>query len=210
LRASQFPELFQAKVQPKKRKTPAVPEVAVQEPTIQEHENQVTADTNQADASLNENVWYFAMGEEQVGPVSLADARVMLVSGNLEIDDFAWKEGFPEWIPVSTVPEIMQTETQQINIVTSANNVQHAGEICSSANTSMICGILSLSVLFFVGSFPAIIFGNRALTEIKLSENRLQGRNYAVAGIVMGYISIGLTVLGLVIGLIIAIVTHFV
>jgi hypothetical protein len=205
-RASQYPELFQAKLEAKKRKTPPKQqEVALQEP-IQQTEEAVGVE---ATPNTDENVWFFAKGDEQIGPVSIADAKVMLISGNLSVDDFAWKEGFPEWVPVNTVPEMMQTESQSASVVASTVQNQSSGQASSAATMSLIFGILSLSGLFFIGSFPAIIFGNRALSEIKFSDGQLEGRNYAVAGIIMGYVSIGLTVIGLVIGLIISIVTHF-
>jgi len=57
------------------------------------------------------------------------------------------------------------------------------------AIASLILGILPLSVF---SSIPAVVLGHLALSEIKKSAGRLQGRGMAIAGLVLGYLGIAL------------------
>jgi len=56
---------------------------------------------------------------------------------------------------------------------------------------SVICGALFLILPF---SFVAVIWGYLALSEIRKNPGRLTGKGLAIAGIVLGYIGVGLTV----------------
>ncbi|HYL63461.1 MAG TPA: DUF4190 domain-containing protein [Candidatus Methylomirabilis sp.] len=54
----------------------------------------------------------------------------------------------------------------------------------------MICGIVSVIILPFFASIPAVILGHISLSEIRKSAGRLQGKGMAIAGLVMGYFSV--------------------
>ena len=58
--------------------------------------------------------------------------------------------------------------------------------------------VLSLLWLFWLGSLLAVIFGHIALSQIKKSGEL--GYGFAIAGLVLGYIGLGLLVLALLIG----------
>jgi Domain of unknown function (DUF4190) len=55
---------------------------------------------------------------------------------------------------------------------------------------SLVCGLLSVLILPFFASIPAVILGHISLSEIKKSAGRLQGKGMAIAGLVMGYLSV--------------------
>jgi hypothetical protein len=61
------------------------------------------------------------------------------------------------------------------------------------AIASMVLGILWL---YFIGSILAVIFGHVSLSQIKRTGQR--GRGMAIAGLVLGYIGIGLLVVGII------------
>ncbi len=94
-------------------------------------------------------------------------------------------------MPTYTVPSSVGTTAQQSN----------------SALISMILGITSLvlfvlllcvfflSPLSAVAGIPAVILGRNARREIKASGGQLTGDGMAVAGIIMGWINIGLSLL---------------
>jgi Domain of unknown function (DUF4190) len=65
----------------------------------------------------------------------------------------------------------------------------------NKAIASLVCG-----VLFFCGpaSIAAIILGHLALADIKRSANRMTGQGLAIAGLVLGYVGVGLTTLYIV------------
>ena len=43
------------------------------------------------------NEWYYSLGDEQKGPVSPADLKMLATSGELSPDHMVWKEGMAEW-----------------------------------------------------------------------------------------------------------------
>jgi hypothetical protein len=70
---------------------------------------------------------------------------------------------------------------------------------------SLIAGILGLTFIPFLGSIIAVITGMMARKEIRESGGALAGDGLAVAGLVMGWIGVGLGALGVCIGLAFAI-----
>lgn len=62
------------------------------------------------------------------------------------------------------------------------------------ATASMILGILSLLCLGIFAGIPAIILGHISRSNIRKSMGRLRGDGMALAGLVMGYISVASTV----------------
>jgi hypothetical protein len=60
------------------------------------------------------------------------------------------------------------------------------------AIASLVCGVLFLCA---PASIAAVILGHLALRDIKRSAGRISGNGMAIAGLVMGYLGIGLTVI---------------
>ena len=63
------------------------------------------------------------------------------------------------------------------------------------AVASMILGIVGIVALPLIGSILALIFGYMARNEIRTSQGRVGGQGMATAGIIMGYIGIGISIL---------------
>lgn len=51
-------------------------------------------------------IWYYSIGEEQCGPVTLIELRGMIGSNQLVQDDLVWKEGLSDWMSIRDVPEL--------------------------------------------------------------------------------------------------------
>jgi hypothetical protein len=66
------------------------------------------------------------------------------------------------------------------------------------AIASLVLGIGGVTILPLLGSILAIILGYMARNEIRQQPGELSGDGLALAGIVLGWISVGLAVLGLV------------
>ncbi len=58
------------------------------------------------------------------------------------------------------------------------------------ATASLICGILSLTCFGLLTGIPAIILGHISKSEIRKSLGRMKGEGMALAGLIMGYISV--------------------
>ncbi len=67
---------------------------------------------------------------------------------------------------------------------------------------SLVFGILSWVALPIIGALIAIIAGHVARGQIRDSRGELQGDGLALAGLILGYLSIGLILLGLALALI--------
>jgi hypothetical protein len=65
------------------------------------------------------------------------------------------------------------------------------------AIASFISGIAGLTVLPLLGSVLAIILGYMARSEIRQRPELLTGGGLALAGLIMGWVSVGLSILGL-------------
>ena len=69
----------------------------------------------------------------------------------------------------------------------------------SKATTSLVLGIVGVVACGFIAGIPAIIVGRQAQREIDASNGWLTGRGMATAGIVLGWIEVGLAILATVV-----------
>jgi hypothetical protein len=53
---------------------------------------------------MSEAIWYFADGDEERGPVTEAQIRALIGTGNLKADDLVWREGMDDWLPAREMP----------------------------------------------------------------------------------------------------------
>lgn len=60
---------------------------------------------------------------------------------------------------------------------------------------SLVSGLLGWTLLPFLGSLVAVVCGHLARAEIRRARGNLEGDGLAVAGLVLGYLVIGLSLL---------------
>ena len=65
------------------------------------------------------------------------------------------------------------------------------------AIVSLVAGLLGWSLLPVIGSVVAIVTGHLARGEIRRRPEALEGDGLAVAGLVLGYLMVAMTVVGL-------------
>src|SRR5438046_114540 len=58
-------------------------------------------------------LWYFARGSEQHGPVAIDQLRQMIASGRVLRTDLVWTEGMAAWEPAASRAEFAQAEANQ-------------------------------------------------------------------------------------------------
>ncbi|HFD39104.1 MAG TPA: DUF4190 domain-containing protein [Anaerolineae bacterium] len=68
------------------------------------------------------------------------------------------------------------------------------------AIASLIMGILGWTLLPLLGSLLALLFGYMARSEIRQRPDELEGDGLAVAGLVLGWLMIGVSVVSLCVG----------
>lgn len=68
------------------------------------------------------------------------------------------------------------------------------------AIASLVMGIAGWTLFPLLGSILAIVFGYAARREIRQRPDQLTGDGMAVAGLVLGWLMVGLSVLGLIVG----------
>ena len=74
-----------------------------------------------------------------------------------------------------------------------------APPISGLAIASLVCGIASLVLCLGVFSaLPGVVCGHLALLKIKQAGTALRGAGLALAGLIMGYLGIGITVVGMI------------
>ena len=66
------------------------------------------------------------------------------------------------------------------------------------AVASLVSGILGWTILPWLGSIVAIVTGHIARGEVRRAPDRLEGSGLALAGLILGYSMLVMTVLGLV------------
>ncbi|MDX2375284.1 DUF4190 domain-containing protein [Microbacterium sp. LRZ72] len=84
--------------------------------------------------------------------------------------------GYPPPPPAATGPAAPTTNTLSI--------------------VALVAGLVGLFILPFIGSIVAVITGHMSLGQIKRTGE--QGRGLALAGTIMGWVGIGLAILGVI------------
>lgn len=142
--------------------------------------------------------FHIARDGQQSGPFSQEEVRRKLSAGELQPTDRGWQEGMAEWMPLSTFPMLVATAPPMLTTSGGVTMYQPA-TTCGMAVASLVMGIVSFTLFPFLPSILAVVFGHAARSSIRQSQGRLVGDGLAVAGLVLGYIGVGLLVLGIAI-----------
>ncbi len=148
--------------------------------------------------------WYYGSSAGQSGPVEEHELRALIAAGSVASETLVWREGMKDWTPMSSVPELNVAPIQPYGGTGTAYAspgyyVPPVAPNSGLAIASMVCGIVGYMTCYFVIllAIPAVICGHLALSQIRNSPVPMAGRGMAIAGLVLGYIAIGLTVAGL-------------
>lgn len=154
--------------------------------------------------------WFYGKNNTQHGPVSEQEIQTLLSSGQIDTSTIIWREGMTDWLPMKDVPEFQSLQTTAASPYstpqTSAQPAAGAVAYTSAIPTDglsiacLICGILGIVTCYLWGLFgiPAVICGHISIKKINNSLTPIQGKGMAIAGLVMGYIGIGLQLLVIV------------
>ena len=73
-----------------------------------------------------------------------------------------------------------------------------ARQTSALAVVSLVSGILGWTLMPLLGSFVAVVTGHLARSEIRRAPGQLEGDGMAVAGLVLGYLSLAVALLAMV------------
>ncbi|HUG91485.1 MAG TPA: GYF domain-containing protein, partial [Planctomycetaceae bacterium] len=217
--ATSFPELFPAP--PERRRRRAVAEPAdgdeeleavdlVEEPAPgADDEGVVDAIPLQAQPQESEPGWWYVRDDRECGPVSLAELRSFAAAGHLLPATLVWTEGWQQWGPAEQVPDLFLRRGPHAEARAdsqpepTADRQGPEDEPPPTAPMAVASLVLGVSV---VGCILAVVFGHVALNQIhhsRKSRRPLGGRGMALAGIIIGYTTLGLVIVA---GIVFAIV----
>ncbi len=142
--------------------------------------------------------WYYGSSAGQHGPVAEDEVRAMIASGGIGPQTLVWREGMPSWQPIYSMPEFNgQAGAYLPPVQVGAPGYYPGAPIRYSglAIASMVCGIVGYFTCYFVGilGIPAVICGHMALSRIDSSPFPVAGRGMAIAGLILGYLGILIT-----------------
>lgn len=103
-------------------------------------------------------------------------------------------------VPRMRLPE---TATEIVPATTWNAYTKTGAETSALAVASLVCGILGIAqILPLIGPIIAVVTGHLARREIRESDGAKTGAGMALAGLIMGYLMLGLYALFCVLGLI--------
>jgi GYF domain 2/Domain of unknown function (DUF4190) len=149
--------------------------------------------------------WYYGSSAGQHGPVEENELRAMIASGGVGPQTLVWRDGMSDWMPLQNVPEFGIQQQQQQQQPVSPYQAPYSGPPGyypgapptqnGLAIASMVCGIVGYATCCFVGilGIPAVICGHIAISQINNSPVPVGGRGMAIAGLILGYIGILIT-----------------
>ncbi|MDT8408817.1 MAG: DUF4190 domain-containing protein [Wenzhouxiangellaceae bacterium] len=82
----------------------------------------------------------------------------------------------------------------------------HRAETSTAAVVSLVFGVLAWVALPLVGSLVAVVAGHGALRDIEAAGGRVGGRGLALAGVLLGWIQLGLLLAALLFWAVISLV----
>src|SRR5262245_30843300 len=59
---------------------------------------------------MTDTLWYYATGDEQFGPVPLAELKQLVEAGKLSPDDLLWREGMDAWMPAMNLRALFEQD----------------------------------------------------------------------------------------------------
>ncbi|WP_051946901.1 DUF4190 domain-containing protein [Verrucomicrobium sp. BvORR106] len=149
--------------------------------------------------------YHVARNGEQLGQFTAEEIRHGLFDGKFQPTDLAWKDGQADWQPLSalfgqiTPPSRVKSPPATQVPLSSTVAPDYHSPTNGMAIAALVMGIVSIFTfgLCGIGSIVTIILGHMALTRVRQSGGSLGGKGMAVAGLVMGYASIALAIIGI-------------
>ncbi len=141
--------------------------------------------------------WYYSEGEEQRGPVSESVLIDLVEQGVIRADTYVWNASMPDWLPYGEVQAQSDPMRTNDTVMTGSREPILEEKTEPLAVASLVLAIVGCGCGFFA-SIPAIVCGHIALNRINEAGGRIAGRPLALAGLVIGYGMLVISILGFI------------
>ncbi len=160
------------------------------------HSSQAAANIRQPPPLGEEYI--VSRGGQRFGPYSRDQIRAHLAEARMTPSDLVWAQGMPGWLQASQVSGLLPSFSPSAHSSyhpLSSNSVEST-QTSGLAVASMIFGIVSLmgACAFVIPTLIAIVLGHVALSQCNNNRN-LKGKGMAIAGLAMGWTSVPLYIL---------------
>jgi hypothetical protein len=136
---------------------------------------------------------------KEYGPVSIEQLRQWIADGRVNAQTRVQAAGAAEWKAATEFPELGFASAAADSGPGSAPPTlpvgQAGGQQQGLAITSFVLGLLSLVCLGLLAGIPAIICGHVARGRARRAPGQCGGAGFALAGLIMGYVSILVTLI---------------
>lgn len=108
-------------------------------------------------------IWYCSLDGAQQGPMTESALSLLVSSGQMKLDDYVWREGFPDWIPLEEVSELSQLYSDDgvYDASTSLVGATQLLELPSAAPKKLrfiwIGAFLGTLMFFFIGAITVYL-----------------------------------------------------
>ena len=131
---------------------------------------------------------------KEYGPVGIEQMRQWTAEGRINAKTRVQQAGAAEWKTAADFPELGCAPSAGVPGPGSSPpplpTGQAAGQQSGLAITSFVLGLLSLLCLGFLAGIPAIICGHLARGRARRLPGMYGGAGFALAGLIMGYVSL--------------------
>ena len=133
----------------------------------------------------------------QYGPVGLEQMRQWIAEGRVNAQTRVQRDDGGDWKTAAELPELGLASTAGGPSAGSPPPVLSAGQPGGQqkgvAVTSFVLGLLSLVCFGLLAGIPAIICGHVARGRARRAPGQYGGAGFALAGLIMGYVSVVMT-----------------
>ena len=110
---------------------------------------------NIASDQLVGDEWYVGINDAPVGPIPLSEIRARASQGQVTVDSLVWRDGFEDWKPLRSFPELMAVVEEAISSLRASHmplpaqmaagnkDPQQAGAAAGAAVVSLNLGVAS-------------------------------------------------------------------
>ncbi len=108
----------------------------------------VGASSNTVSDQLVGDEWYVGINDAPVGPIPLSELRARATQGQVTIDSLVWRDGFEDWKPLRSFPELLAVVEEAIS------SIQASGAPLAASGLQSLGIAATGSIVSPVGTSP--------------------------------------------------------